>query len=123
MQIDINYTLRTDGDYKLNNEKDFGCTGIEVISDDFTYYDYIGSIKFENENAELCKKDAQNFLWRFLCDGICVSYTHHWLLKDFYELVESLDEFIEQFESGIAFFQKHISGNYEGTKIDVSITE
>ena len=45
MQINISYTLYTDGDYSLRNAEDFGCTNRDVVVDDFEYYDYVGSIK------------------------------------------------------------------------------
>ena len=34
MQINISYTLYTDGDYSLRNAEDFGCTNRDVVVDD-----------------------------------------------------------------------------------------
>ena len=45
MQINISYTLYTDGDYSLRNAEDFGCTNRDVVVDDFEYYDYVGVVK------------------------------------------------------------------------------
>ena len=134
MKIRITYRLYTDGDYSLRNADKFGCTDKEVIIDDDedydfidfnkgimipmrSYYDYIGSAEFIN------KEDAKDFLWNFLCDGIYVSYTHYWLLEDFYELIKSLIEFIDEYESGINRSIKHLQGNWENTEIKVEIEE
>lgn len=88
-----------------------------------SYYDYIGSAEFINKEKTCCKEDAKDFLWNFLCDGIYVSYTHYWLLGDFYELIKSLIEFIDEYESGIAMSKKYLQGNWENTEIKVEIKE
>ena len=122
MKINIIYSLYTDGDYSLKNPESFGCTGKDVKIDDDEYYDYIGSAEFASKD-ESCKSDAISFLWRFLCDGIHVSYMHPWLLKNFYELIESLEDVINKFENGMSVTRKHIYGNYDGTEIEVVITD
>ena len=88
MKIRIRYYFCTDGDYSLKNPDDFGCTEREVEIDD-EYFDYIGTIDFENEEAWRCKLDAKTFLEKLLCDGIHISYTHYWLMKDFYSLKDN----------------------------------
>lgn len=98
MQINISYTLYTDGDYGLRNAEDFGCTNRDIVVDDFEYYDYVGSMEFKYEEEWRCKSEAKNFLWRFLCDGIHISYTHPWLLKDFYDIMESLENIINEYQ-------------------------
>ena len=123
MKINISYALCTDGDYKLNNAENFGCTGRNVEVNDFEYYNYVGSVEFVNEEKWRCKADAKNFLYKFLCDGLHVSYTHYWLLRDFYNLIESLVEVIDNYETGMSVSRKHISGNYMGTGIEVAISE
>ena len=65
MQINISYTLYTDGDYSLRNAEDFGCTNRDVVVDDFEYYDYVGSMEFKYEEEWRCKSEAKDFLWRF----------------------------------------------------------
>ena len=106
MQINISYTLYTDGDYSLRNAEDFGCTNRDVVVDDFEYYDYVGSMEFKYEEEWRCKSEAKDFLWRFLCDGIHISYTHPWLLKDFYDIMESLENVINEYQEGISVDRK-----------------
>ena len=38
MQINISYTLYTDGDYSLRNAEELGCTNRDVVVNDFEYY-------------------------------------------------------------------------------------
>lgn len=123
MQINISYTLYTDGDYSLRNAEDFGCTNRDVVVDDFEYYDYVGSMEFKYEEEWRCKSEAKDFLLRFLCDGIHISYTHPWLLKDFYDIMESLENVINEYKDGISVAKRHITGNYEGTEIQIEISK
>lgn len=123
MRIEISYTLCTDGDYSLRNAEDLGCTNRDVVVNDFEHYDYVGSMKFKYEEEWRCKSEAKNFLWRFLCDGIHISYTHPWLLKDFYDIMESLEDVINEYQEGITVVQRHITGNYEGTEIKIEISK
>lgn len=123
MQINISYTLYTDGDYSLRNAKEFGCTNRNVVIDIYEYYDYKGSVEFSNEEDLCCKSEAKDFLWRFLCDGIHISYTHHWLLKDFYDIIESLECVIDEYKDGISVTKRHLAGNYEGTEIKIEISK
>lgn len=123
MQINISYTLYTDDDYSLRNSKDFGCINQNVMIDNSEYYDYIGFIEFKDEEEWKCKNEAKNFLWKFLCDGIHVSYTHPWLLKEFYDIIESLEEVIAKYQNGVFITKRCITGNYEGTEIEVRISK
>lgn len=63
MQINISYTLYTDGDYSLRNAEDFGCTNRDVVVDDFEYYDYVGSMEFKYEEEWRCKS---SYSYRYL---------------------------------------------------------
>ena len=121
MKITITYKLYTDGDYWLRNADKFGCTDKEVIIDDDEYYDYIGSVEFINKENWICKNDAKDFLWKFLCDGLHISYTHYWLLEMFYKVMESLTEFIDNYESGTSVFREYLQGNWEDTEIKIKI--
>lgn len=123
MQINISYTLCTDGDYNLRNAEDLGCTNRDVAVNDFEYFDYVGSMIFKDEEEWRCKSEAKDFLWRFLCDGVHVSYTHPWLLKGFYSIIESLENVINEYQEGISVAKRHITGNYEGTKIKIKISK
>lgn len=123
MQINISYILYTDGDYSLRNAEELGCTNRNVVVDADDYYDYVGSMEFKHEEEWRCKSEAKSFLWKFLCDGIHVSYTHSWLLKDFYDIMESLENVINEYQGGISVVKRHITGNYEGTEIKIEISK
>lgn len=123
MQINISYTLYTDDDYSLRNSEDFGCTNRNVMIDSSEYYDYIGFMEFKDEEEWKCKNEAKNFLWRFLCDGIHISYTHPWLLKDFYDIMKYLENVINEYQEGISVEKRQITGNYEGTEIKIEISQ
>lgn len=119
MKIVIIYTLYTDGDYRLDNPEEFGC-----IKEDS--YHYSGSVEFVFDEKVRCLMEARNFLYKFLCDGLHVSYSHAWLLKDFYDLIESLVNKISHYEpneSGKYICEKSIGGNYSGTNFEILITE
>ena len=47
MQINISYTLYTDGDYSLRNAEELGCFNRNVVVDDFEHYDYMGFVEFK----------------------------------------------------------------------------
>ena len=81
----------------------------------------MGFVEFKNEEDWRCKSEAKNFLWRFLCDGIHISYTHPWLLKDFYDIMKSLENVINEYKEGISVAKRHITGNYDGTEIKIEI--
>lgn len=116
MKIRVRYGFYTDGDYSLRNYEEFGCTGREVEMED-EYFDYVGVMDFENEEVWRCKLDAMSFLEKLLCDGIHISYTHYYLMEDFYNIIESLVEFISQNNTGELC--KRITGNYDETFIRV----
>lgn len=118
MKIRIDYTLYTDGDYSLRTPEQFGCTERDVAAE-WESYDYVGEMLFEQEEIWHCKADAINFLTKLLCDGISVSYTHYWLLRDFYSMIDELVDFIRQHGRGSV--TRTLSGNYDGTRITVSI--
>ena len=120
MKIRVSYAFYTDGDYSLQEPEKFGCTGQEVeIEEDF--YDYVGVVEFETIDIVRCKMDAKDFLERLLCDGIHVSSSHYWLLKDFYDIIDGLMNFINHNNSGECY--DTIGGNQDGTVIKVEIFE
>ena len=116
MKIRIIYGFCTDGDYSLKNSDDFGCVGREIEIDE-EYFDYIGVMDFENEKVLRCKLDAKTFLKQLLCDGIHISYTHYYLIENFYGIIKSLINFIDK--NNIGELCKRMYGNYEGTYIRV----
>ena len=122
MRIIIKYFLYTDGDYRLDNAEAFGCTGREVVDEYDDYFDYVGSAEFHNESDLDCKASAKDFLWKFLCDGIRVSYMHAWLLKDFYNIIEELVNQIDLFDHGSARGRRSLNGNHSATRIEIEMT-
>lgn len=116
MVITIEYKFYTDGDYGLRTPENFGCVGKDVEMDDISY-NYVGVMTFENEDEGRCKSEAKSFLAKLLCDGIHISYTHHYLMKSFYEKIEMLMSFIDRHNQGISCVK--IDGNQEGTEFIV----
>ena len=116
MKIRVRYGFYTDGDYSLRNPENFGCTGREVEIED-EYFDYVGSMDFESDDTWECKYNAKTFLEELLCDGIHISSSHYWLMQDFYNIFETLMEFINEDDTGVRC--KWLSGNYDRTYISV----
>lgn len=106
------YELHTDGDYSLRTPDKFGCTEV-----DSEYY--AGEMDIINEDKQLEKIYARSFLEKFLCDGLHILYTHYYLMKDFYEIIDELCKFITHNDSGYTI--KELSGNYDGTRIGVAV--
>lgn len=113
MKIKIAYQLYADGDYSLRNREEFGCTGFETTVNGDEYFDYIGEMTFDNDDKYHCKSEAKTFLEKFLCDGLHVSYSHYWIIDDFYHAIEALIDFINDNDSGS--YVKKLSENYSGT--------
>ena len=88
MRIEISYGFHTDGDYSLKTPKKFGCIG------ENEHFDFIGTKTFTNNETWRCKLEAKTFLEQLLCDGIHISHTHYWLMEDFYDIIDSLIDFI-----------------------------
>lgn len=110
MQIRISYEFCTDGDYSLRNQEEFGCTYVGVEN-------YEGEIEFKEDDVQTCKIKARTFLKKLLCDGLHISYTHCWLVKDFYDMISRLIILISQNNEGA--YYEYLSGNYDGTYIKV----
>lgn len=110
LKIHIKFQLCTDGDYSLNNPELF-CASRNH------YEDYIGEKIYEMENTIRCQIRAREFLEDFLCNGLHVSSSHYYLLKDFYEMIDEAIEFIIKGEDGS--LTKELSGNYNGTYLTI----
>ena len=104
MKINIIYNLYHDGDFRIENPEEINC---QKIND----WEYAGT------------KEAREFLEEFLCEHLRVGASHYWILGDFCTMIDSLIEFIEDYESGNVMKVKRLSGNYEGTEIIVKIEE
>lgn len=123
MRIVIKYFLYTDGDYRLDNAETLGCTAMNEADEYGDYFDYIGFAEFQSSMDWRCKSDAKDFLWRFLCDGIRVSYTHAWLIKDFYNIIDDLTDQIGLFDRGSAGMRRRLTGNHSATRIEIEMTD
>lgn len=113
MKIEISYGFQTDGDYSLKTPKKFGCIG------ENEHFDFIGTKTFTNNETWRCKLEAKTFLEQLLCDGIHISHTHYWLMEDFYDIIDSLIDYINQNDFGTS--TRILSGNYSPTTIAVEI--
>lgn len=134
MNIKINYTLKTDGVYTFTNDPKFGCIGENVIVNDHeyiknneSYYDYMCCVEFKNEDPVYCKREAVDFLWKLLCDGIHISWEKPSAIKEFYDLMYSLQSAILSFgvlnkEEQISVTRRGISCSYY-TNFEVIIYE
>ena len=112
--IKITYEFFTDGDFDLRTPEDHGC----LLIDDCYFY---GETSISVDNKMLERYKAKAFLHKLLCNGIKVLYTHYWLLKDFYSMIDTLTDFIDKFgpESDVRMLGQTLSGNYDGTYIKV----
>lgn len=123
MQVNVQVGLSTDGDYSLRNHLD-----LEMPFDGFE--GYYNSLLFTDDNPKQhkfedsgdmqfnCRWRAINWLRKILCE-LHVSYTHYYLIEDLYNLFNEAIEAIGRVED----FHKEISGNYEGTYIQVNFFE
>ena len=69
------------------------------------------------ENTIRCQIRSREFLEDFLCNGLHVSPSHYYLLKDFYEMIDESINFIIKGEDGS--LTKELSGNYDGTYLTI----
>ena len=121
MKIKVSYQFCTDGDYTLRNPEEFGCVerGVKVKGDRCA--DFVGEMVFEDYDSLVCKADAKSFLQKLLCDGIHVSYTHYYLLEDFYNMIDSFIDLIDCYDRGE--YCQSMGGNQDGTEIRVEFIE
>lgn len=122
MKVKVKINLETDGDFRLNNHEEYkmrnGC------------YDYEGEFLFDEntplypyEDYSYAKFDAPwraiRLLEHMLCD-MHVLHTHHYVLDHLYHMFDNAIEAIHKREK---YHYGDISGNYEGTSIEISIIE
>ena len=129
MKIKIKANFQTDGDYSIlnydsyENEPRNKCINsngnevkiysqyIHIFDDNYTFVKI-----FECDNVDSCKLYARLFLQQLLCD-IFVSSSHYCLIKDFYDLFVNGITAINEDKD----YYNAISGNYEGTELDIRI--
>lgn len=121
-RVDIKIGLNPDKDYSLRDAERFhmkwdgmGWCGIFSFTRDTPQYN------FEDEHDVQMSPSwrACNFLEKMLCE-IHVSYTHYYLIKDLYEMFNSA---INAIREDLNDFESYVSGNYEGTYIEVYCRE
>ena len=104
----------------LRNADKFGCTD-EAIVVQGQYYDYMGSAEFCYYDAVRCKEEARAFLAKFLCEGICILFSHYELTKELYDKVDALIQFISNNSTGE--ITEILTGDYKGTALKITIYE
>ena len=122
MKVIVKIGIETDGDFRLEN--------YESYKMHCGYDDYHGVFIF-NENTPLypyedCSYTKFDACWRairllehMLCD-FKVIHTHHYILDYLYHI---FDDAIEAIHRRDKYHSGHISGNYDGTEIEVFIEE
>lgn len=122
MKIDIKVSLETDGDYSLNNNTDYHMEydGSGGYYHYFTFTPDTPAYNFEDEHdIEMSPSwRACTMLEKMLCN-IHIHYTHYYILLDLYNMFE---EAMTAIGKGLQQFETSISGNYEGTFIEVYCT-
>lgn len=122
--IRIKYKLYTDGDYVLRNHRMYGARHMHDSEE------YDGEVCFDGGLMDAARK-AVSFMWCMMCDGLHFSYTHPYLVREFYDMFKRLEDALwawvkarEKDPSGHPCDQlrleDYVSGNYDGT--DFTIT-
>lgn len=122
--IRIKYSLCTDGDYHLKNHRMYGA--IQDENDE----DYEGEVCFTGDIYRAARS-AVDFLWCMLCDGLHFSWSHPWLVRDFYDMFQRLHDSLwewitasEKDPKAIPMDSMHledyVSGNYDGTEFTIT---
>lgn len=122
MKVYVSVSLETDGDYTLRNNEAYGMeydgsgyySTFEFTDDtpkqDFEYSSYIGL----GPAFRACR-----LLEKMLCD-IHVHYTHYYVLDYLYHMFNDAIEALERREKE---FEASISGNYEGTFVEIRVED
>ena len=123
MKIIVKIGIETDGDFRLENHKEYkmkyddcgGYDGVFVFEEDTPLYPY--------EDHSYNKFDAwwraQRLLEHMLCD-IHVIHTHHYVLDYLYHM---FDNAIRDLHDRLSSSYHEISGNYDGTYIEYTVTK
>ncbi len=115
MVIEIQYKLATEGRYYLRRHQYIGCSLVEM--DDDGHFIYTGRMQLSNA------QDAVNFLWKFMCTGVYVVFDSHELIKEIYDVIDHLCNFINDNSiKNTAGCSQHIKGVNHDSEISVHIT-
>jgi len=115
--IEIDITLKTDGDFELLDLDPSIRKMADFYTEGYEWYNIHG--KFEKALASSCKIEARTFLERILCD-IHVCSNHRYLLPIIYNMFDKAIQFINITSVSDSCYEI-MSGNYEGTSIEVTI--
>lgn len=135
MKFKITCAFNTDDDYVLDKKfvEEYKDYLIDVCSDECEKITKeIYRFSSDTENCEDDYLPYPDFLFRIDTSNIIkakefleklsvsfrVGYTHRWLQRELYDLVDHALEFINKFLRPMEFFE-YINGNYEGTYIDI----
>ena len=106
-KVSIQWRLNTDGDFALRDNSNGYDYGRNI-----DYEEYCDRVHFKDFNEARC------FLEEMLCGFSCIS-TKYYLIKEFYDIVEPLIRVVNERQKGR--WVKEMSGNYNGTFIEVTI--
>lgn len=123
MKIVIKIGIETDGDFRLENHKEYkmtydnsgGYDGVFVFEEETPLYPY----EDHSYNRFDAWWRAQRLLEHMLCD-IRVIHTHHYVLDYLYHM---FDDAITALHERKKTHYGYVSGNYDGTYIEFSIVE
>lgn len=122
-KITLKIGLETDGDYSLKNALLYNMKYDDCGSyfNNFVFTCDTPQYAFEDEHDIDMSPSwrACRLLEKMICD-IHVSYTHHYIIPYIYKMFEDSIEAVGRNEAG---FESSISGNYEGTFIEVYCEE
>ena len=122
MKVIIQIRLCTDGDFSLNN--------YEAYSMQFDGEDYIGRFEFD-ANTPLYAYEEHSYInfdsyWRaqqlfkHMLTDIHVGFSHYYVLDDLYHL---FNDAIQAVRNKQTQYYNSISGNYEGTSIQIYVKD
>lgn len=110
--------FQTDGDYSVHSSDEI------VISGEDEHY--MTTLQFSGANIVNAVRPAIGALWRILCEHIQVGWTHPYLLKDFYEMIETLEDELEELihdpHNHPWVISESLAGNWYGTEFTARYT-
>lgn len=124
MKIKLEVRLCTDGDFHVRPEVLYDFQKCFYCDDDTDYIKCIFdglNISKDFSQDEWIKLQVKDCL-QIILTSIKVSYTHYNILLQLYELFDKAICALDDMEIG-SVYKGTMSGNYEGTKIKISIVE
>ena len=122
MKVVVKIGIETDGDFRLENYESYKLIhGYDDYSGVFTFDEETPLYPYEDsgyDKFDACWR-AVRLLEHMLCD-FKVGYTHHYVLDYLYHM---FDDAIEAIHRRDKHHYGYISGNYDGTDIEIRIEE